>query len=214
MFAPASSSSVCQLRRSSSSSSSSAAGDVERARRAAEDEESVARHRLAGRDDLPRRDAAVAGEQRHERLVLGGLAPAEPKRRPAVLVPERPPELRDQLRVVRVAPVHLDQQRRARSSRGRAPRRRRRAGRSADGEVAPRRRRARAAAAATAASPGRPAEVPKASRTPAAAATATRKPAAHPLGVAGPARSAPVMPSATTQRPVVCSGSHELGRDR
>ncbi len=70
---------------------------VECARRAAQDEESVARHRLAGRDDLPGRDAAVAGEQGHERFVLGGLAPAEAKRWPGILVPQRPPELRDQL---------------------------------------------------------------------------------------------------------------------
>ena len=74
----------CEQRRASASSGGAARRRARRPRRrraAAPDRggrERVAGERLAGRDDLARRDAAVAGEQRHERLVLGRLAAAQP----------------------------------------------------------------------------------------------------------------------------------------
>ena len=210
MLALPRSSSVRQLRRSNASSSSSGASASSGRAAPRSTSERVARDRLAGGDDLARRHAAVTREQRHEGLVLRRLAPAEPKRRTAVLVPERAPELRDELRVVRIAAVDLHRQRAtARVARPRRRRRRRSAGRRPRGP--PRRRRARAAPPRPRrARAGRP-RCRTASRMPAAAATATRKPARVPLGVAGPTSSAPRTPSATIQRPAVCSGRTRCG---
>ena len=87
---------------------------AERRRRAAQDEQRVVHGGLARGLDLVGRHAAARGQQRHERLVLGRLELAQRRRRARTPVPDPPPHPREQLAVVRVAPVDLDQQRPAR----------------------------------------------------------------------------------------------------
>ena len=76
-----------------------------------QDEQRVSSQRRSRLDDLPRRHAGLRREQRDESLVLDCLDATEPRCRAAVLVPQRPPEGREQLVVVRVPAVHLDDER-------------------------------------------------------------------------------------------------------
>ena len=162
---------------------------VEPPPRIAEHDQRVARRRLAGRDDRAGRDTAVAGEERHERLVLDCLAAGEPELRAVVLVEGLPPELGGELRVVGVASVDLDEQRPAlgvatveQEDAGGLAFRRREVLASTPSSRRPH---------STSATSGRPAEVPNASLIADAAASATRKPATVPPGVAVPPISTP-----------------------
>ena len=84
---------------------------LERVTGFAEHEQRVAGPRLASRDDLSSRDAAVPGQEGHECLVLDRLAARDAESRTVALVQDLAPELGSELRVVRVASVHLDEQR-------------------------------------------------------------------------------------------------------
>ena len=186
---------------------------VERRDRPAQHEQRVVHACLARGLDLAAGDAAAGGEERDERLVLGGFELAERAGRAEPAIPDSPPHPREQLPVVRVAPVDLDQQRPAErvATRPRGRPRRRGARRP---PAHPPRRPATPARAPRPVSPGRPADVPHASRTAAATATAIASAAAMPLGVPPAVTVAPITPSSRTRRPKTWSGCDEVGRDR
>ena len=97
--------------RSTTPSSCAAVGSPGARGTVVQDEQRVAGRRLARGHDRARRHAGLGGEQRDERLVLDRLHAREPQPRAGALVPERAPELRQQLAVVGVAAVDLDEQR-------------------------------------------------------------------------------------------------------
>jgi hypothetical protein len=65
----------------------------------------------AGRDEIRRRDAGALSEEGHERLVLDLLSAGDGERLSAVAIPHVPPCLGQQVRVGRVSPVHLHDER-------------------------------------------------------------------------------------------------------
>ena len=140
--------------------------------------------------------------------MLDRLATRQPQPRARVLVEDRAPDLRGELRVVRVAPVDLDEERpavRVAGSSAKRPALCRSATVSPSASTPSSRR-----LPATRDASGRPDEVPNASLMVEAAATATRKPATVPPGVTSAAISTPSTPSATIHRLKRLEWTHEL----